>query len=100
MITKAEPKDIEALNILINSAYRGETSKQGWPTEVDLLLGLRTDTAHLRDRLARDNCTLLTYINDAGQVIGCVRLEKQNDQLYLGMLTVAPQLQGKDIGKQ
>ena len=37
MVTIATEKDIPALNILVNSAYRGETSKQGWTTEADLL---------------------------------------------------------------
>jgi hypothetical protein len=37
MIIKATISDIPALNILINSAYRGETSKKGWTTEEHLL---------------------------------------------------------------
>ncbi len=32
--------------------------------------------------------------------MGCVYLEKQGLQLYLGMFSVAPQLQGGGIGKQ
>lgn len=43
MIAYATEKDIPALNILINSAYRGETSKLGWTTEADLLSGIRTE---------------------------------------------------------
>lgn len=31
---------------------------------------------------------------------GCVYLQQQGQQLYLGMLIVAPDLQGKGIGKQ
>ena len=47
-IIKAELNDIKALNVLINSAYRGESSKKGWTTEADLLDGLRTDEEDLK----------------------------------------------------
>jgi hypothetical protein len=42
MIKKATKKDISALNLLVNSAFRGETSKKGWTTEEHLLGGIRT----------------------------------------------------------
>ena len=100
MIGKALLHDIESLNMLINSAYRGETSKKGWTTEADLLDGLRTDTDDLQSLFTRSGCELLKYTNDAGKIIGCVRMEKQDEKLYLGMLTVDPVLQGKGIGKQ
>jgi len=51
MITKAIAEDIYNLNILINSAYRGETSKKGWTTEANLLEGSRTDAAELAEIL-------------------------------------------------
>ena len=35
--------DIPALDKLVNSAYRGDSSKKGWTTEADLLDGSRTD---------------------------------------------------------
>ena len=100
MISKAVPQDVEALNTLINSAYRGETSKKGWTTEADLLDGLRTDTEDLKILFTRPGCQLLKYTNDAGKIIGCVRIEKHTEKLFLGMLTVDPLLQGKGIGKQ
>ena len=34
--------DVDAVVALVESAYRGETSKQGWTTEADLLDGRRT----------------------------------------------------------
>src|SRR5262252_4729020 len=34
------------------------------------------------------------------KIVGCVYLEKQNRELYLGMLSVLPDLQGKNIGKK
>ena len=99
MISKATLQDISQLNLLINSAYRGESSKQGWTTEEHLLGGLRTDETDLAELLIKDNVTILKY-SEADKIIGSVYLEVQNEQLYLGMLTVSPELQGGGVGKK
>jgi len=90
---------VEALNILVNSAYRGETSKQGWTTEADLLDGIRIDAERLQETIQQENSWILIYTNAENKVVACVHLEKHEHKLYLGMLTVAPQLQGKGTGK-
>ncbi len=100
MISLASQHDIPDLVALINSAYRGESSKQGWTTEADLIGGLRTDEVHLLETLTSPGTTFLKYTDESGNIIGCMRLQKQADRLYLGMLTVSPTLQGKGIGKQ
>lgn len=41
--------DIPELVLLINSAYRGESSKQGWTTEADLIDGNRMNSVSLRN---------------------------------------------------
>jgi ribosomal protein S18 acetylase RimI-like enzyme len=99
LITPASQADIPALNDLVNSAYRGDSSRRGWTTEADLLDGIRTDEAGLAAMLANAQATILKYEQD-GQLIGCVYLEKKNDRLYLGMLTVSPDAQAGGIGKQ
>lgn len=99
MISKVTTQDIPALNILINSAYRGESSKKGWTTEEHLLGGIRTDEANLGELLQKENATILKYTEN-NQLIGSVYLEKQADKLYLGMLTVSPELQGGGVGKK
>ncbi len=99
MISKATLQDIPQLNLLINSAYRGESSKKGWTTEEHLLGGLRTDETDLAELLIKDNVTILKY-SKADAIIGSVYLEIQNEQLYLGMLTVSPELQGGGVGKK
>ena len=98
-IQTATESDAPALNTLINSAYRGDSSKKGWTTEADLLGGIRTDEAAIRTMLQTPNVTMLTY-EDAGQLIGCVYLEQKDNDLYLGMLTVSPDVQANGIGKQ
>jgi ribosomal protein S18 acetylase RimI-like enzyme len=99
MIALATETDIPRLNRLINSAYRGESSKKGWTTEADLLGGIRTDDQALRDIIHDPQSFLLKYVLD-GEIVGCVHLRKDDDELYLGMLTVSPDLQAKGIGKQ
>ena len=96
-IRGATTADISPLNILVNSAYRGEGSKQGWTTEADLLDGVRTSEETLTAMLAKPLATiLLAEENDA--LTACVYLEKQGETMYLGMLSVQPSLQGKGIG--
>ena len=99
-ISKAILNDVTALNALINSAYRGESSKKGWTTEADILGGQRTDEEDLKDIISKQDCQILKYTNNVGEIIGCVRLEKHGNKMYLGMLTVSPVLQGGGIGKQ
>jgi ribosomal protein S18 acetylase RimI-like enzyme len=100
-ISIATSEDIPALVQLINSAYRGEASKQGWTTEANLLKGeLRTDEATLNSLLEIQNAALLKHSEEDGTIAGCVYLHKQERGLYLGMLTVSPVLQGAGIGKK
>lgn len=98
-ISPATKRDVPALAGLVNSAYRGESSKKGWTNEADLLGGVRTDEAGLHTMLKNPNATILKYEAD-GQLLGCVYLEKKGPDLYLGMLTVSPETQAKGIGKQ
>jgi len=99
MITKATLQDIPALTILINSAYRGETSKKGWTTEANLLEGKRTNEEELTETLLDPKNTILKF-TDNNTIIGSVLLIEKEHQLYLGMLTVSPELQNSGIGKK
>ena len=98
-ITVATLADAPALNILVNSAYRGETSKQGWTTEANLLDGMRIDEATLTEYLNDPAVTILKYTDEVGEIIGCVYLEQRRPKLYVGMFSVLPLLQGKGIGR-
>ncbi len=90
--------DAPELSALVNSAYRGESSRQGWTTEADLLDGTRTDPAALAELIQTPGITILKYTEDQS-LLACVELKKEREKLYLGMLTVRPHLQGKGIGK-
>lgn len=99
-ITVAGTADAGELERLVNSAYRGNSSKKGWTTEADLLGGQRTNEAGIREMIAEPDAVILKYISEEGSLQGCVYLKKKAGKLYLGMLTVSPELQTKGIGKQ
>ena len=98
MVKLANENDIPALNILVNSAYRGDSSKQGWTTEADLLGGIRTDEDSLKELMQQPGGCILKY-EEENKLLGCVYLKQEDNKLYLGMLTVSPTLQNKGIGK-
>jgi len=98
-ISIANSSDVQELVRLVNSAYRGDSSKKGWTTEADLLDGIRTDEESMGELFTKEGSTVLKCLDDKGALVGCVNLQKQVNKLYLGMLTVSPSLQGGGIGK-
>ncbi|MEO5783550.1 MAG: GNAT family N-acetyltransferase [Ginsengibacter sp.] len=99
-ITKATTEDIPHLEKLINSAYRGEESKKGWTTEADLLVGKRIDADGIEKIMSQPGAVILKCCNDNNEFAGCVYLKKNDNKMYLGMLTVSPTLQAGGIGKK
>jgi N-acetylglutamate synthase-like GNAT family acetyltransferase len=99
-ISAASQHDVKDIVDLVNSAYRGEASKQGWTTEADLLSGIRTDEKAITDIITHIDNTILICRNEQDGLVGCVHLQKQAREMYLGMLTVSPRLQGGGIGKE
>jgi len=97
---KADINDVEELNQLVNAAYRGDTSRKGWTTEADLLDGSRINAQTIAAYINNSGVTILKYVNDKGQLKACVYLEVKTDKIYLGMLTVSPELQAAGIGRQ
>lgn len=98
-ITEASHEDAAEICRLVNSAYRGESSRKGWTTEAELLDGIRVDEDMLYEYLNDSNTSILKCTNDLNEIVGCVYLKKELERLYLGMLTVAPELQAQGIGK-
>lgn len=99
-ISIAGTTDIPAIMELLNSAYRGESSRKGWTTEADLIAGnVRTDEQNLSDVIAIPGSIFLKYSQDMGPLTGCVNLQVQGHRVYLGMFSVNPDLQGAGIGK-
>lgn len=95
---RAEEKHLVDLSTLVNSAYRGDSSRQGWTTEADLLDGQRTDPEMLREMIGGSGQALWLAF-DEGLLIGSVHLQKEGAGCHLGMLTVRPDIQAKGHGK-
>ncbi|MFE1765011.1 GNAT family N-acetyltransferase [Streptomyces angustmyceticus] len=94
----AHDADIPGLVDLIESAYRGDTSRAGWTTEADLLAGQRTDPDGVAAVVRAESGRLLVAERD-GALIACCQLEHRGDHVYFGMFAVRPQLQGGGLGK-
>ncbi len=93
--------DVAAITSLLNSAYRGESSKQGWTTEAHLIAGnVRTDERHLHQVMQLPNSVVVKFTNEQLEITGCVNLQQHGNKIYLGLLSVSPQSQGFGIGKQ
>lgn len=99
-IRDATPADIPALHRLIESAYRGETSRAGWTTEADLLDGQRTDPEDLAEVLADPKQGLLAAWR-GDELLGCILIADRGEGTgYFGMLSVNPALQGGGLGRR
>lgn len=98
-MTTALASDIPQLVILINSAYRGDTSKKGWTTEADLIKGERMNTASLTKMLGSTDIIFRKCVDIDHQIVGCASLEMRKDELYTSLLTVSPEIQANGIGK-
>ena len=90
--------DAEQISQLVNSAYRGDSSKKGWTTEADLLDGQRTDRHSIEKIILEPkNNIQLVIEKETNEILGTVHLKEDDDQitLYFGMLTVKPTLQAR-----
>jgi len=100
-ISRATVQDVKAITALLNSAYRGENSKQGWTTEADLIAGeVRTSSESLQKIIEQPNSVMLKFTDSTKNIVGCVNLQQNDAKIYLGMLSVSPILQNAGIGKQ
>lgn len=100
LISTVTAADINELVLLVNSAYRGDSSKKGWTTEAELLEGVRTDPISLLEQINQPGHTILKATNKDHEIIACVSLEEKGNKFYLGMLTVKPDIQASGIGKK
>lgn len=99
-IRPATRGDIPVLHALIESAYRGDSARQGWTHEADLLGGQRTDPQALAEVVDDpDQRILLAFDGDA--LAGCVQVARAGEgRGYLGMLSVDPARQAGGLGRR
>ena len=102
LLKPAVEADYAAIIDLVNLAFRGTGSSASWNTEAVFIEGQRLDDSLLRaDLAAKPNAHLLIYRdNPDGPLLGTVLLDpKQNGVWYLGLLTVRPDLQNRQLGR-
>ncbi len=98
----ATTADLQAIVALVESAYRGDASKQGWTTEADFLDGQRTDPASVAELVGRSHSRVVLAERD-GVLLCCChveRLEQDGRAVgYFGMFAVDPTQQGSGVGR-
>ena len=99
-IRPAVPADLPALHPVIERAYRGETARQGWTHEADLIEGRRTSLETLTG-LVEDPAQVLLSAWEDGVAIGCVNVANRGSgTAYLGLLCIEPLRQAGGLGRQ
>ena len=94
----AEPGDIPAIVDLVESAYRGESSRAGWTTEADLLDGQRTDAEAVAEIVADAPARLLSPRQTACSSAAASLSGGHPAEAYFGMFSVRPAAQGQGWG--
>jgi GNAT superfamily N-acetyltransferase len=110
-LKKAEASDFAAIVELANLAYRGggqASQTESWCSEAGIVEGVRLTETLLKEDLAiKPHAFLLTCRDDAtGPLLGTVWLEpivnqvsEGNQSWYLGLLTVTPGQQNRQLGR-
>ena len=102
VLTPAEEADYPAVVELANIAYRGTGTVQSWNIETGIVAGQRLNESLLREDLAaKPSAHLLLYRDKPhGPLLGTVWLEPKEDAAwYLGLLTIRPDLQNRQLGR-
>jgi GNAT superfamily N-acetyltransferase len=99
--------DVAAIEEVVQSAYRGEASRDGWTTEADLLDGVRTDRAAVAAAVSGPAGVMLVAVDAPDEtspietVSACCQLERRDgDVAYFGMFAVRPLRQGGGLGRR
>jgi ribosomal protein S18 acetylase RimI-like enzyme len=94
----AKTADAPQIVALVNSAYRGESSRAGWTTEAELLDGVRTHDDEIAGLI--DMPRSLILIGLVGEeIIASMHLQLVSDAAFLGMFAVKPTGQANGVGK-
>ncbi|GAA2333457.1 GNAT family N-acetyltransferase [Dactylosporangium salmoneum] len=94
---EAAPGDVQRLVELVQSAYRGESSRAGWTTEADLLDGQRADGDMVAAAIA-DPAGAVLVAETAGELVACCQIERRTGHAYFGMFAVDPARQAAGLG--
>lgn len=90
---------MQRLRALVETCYRGESARQGWTHEADLLDDERTSDAELQRAVTASDARVLLAMVD-GKLAGTITVKDLgNGRAYLGMLCVDPDLQAAGLGR-
>jgi ribosomal protein S18 acetylase RimI-like enzyme len=100
-LREATASDAASVVDLIESAYRGPSSREGWTTEADLLDGQRTDVEAVLTAIRREDIWTLLAEAESGALAGCCQLERRSAHTaYFGSFAVQPGLQSNGLGRR
>lgn len=108
---KATEADAPVIDALVRSAYRGESSKQGWTTEAHFIEGERIDEAGILAKISEPGGAILIASGPDGQALACCEVLRyagegegegagEGGLAYFGLFAVNPSLQNGGIGKK
>jgi GNAT superfamily N-acetyltransferase len=95
----ATEADIGPLRALVERAYRGDSARQGWTHEADLLDDERTSDAVLARTIADPASQIILALGDDAPVGTVTVSHLGGPRAYLGMLCVDPALQAAGLGR-
>ena len=101
LLHRAVEADYAGIVDLANLAFRGSGANASWNTEAVFIEGQRLNESLLREDLVKPEVHLLTYREDPdGPLLGTVLLEERKEAVwYLGLLTIRPDLQKRQLGR-
>lgn len=103
LLEYAAKSDYPEIIELVNAAYRGtgDDSARSWNQEIGILEGTRTDESLLQEEASAPGAHLLIHRDPEDKsILGTVLLVPgDDDSWYLGMFTVRPALQNRQLGR-
>ena len=102
VLHRALEADYTEIIDLVNLAFRGSGPSASWNIEVGIIEGQRLNESLLREDLATKPAALLLTHRDRvnKKLVGTVWLEPWKDGIWvLGLLTVRPDLQNRQLGR-
>jgi ribosomal protein S18 acetylase RimI-like enzyme len=94
--------DVAQLEPLIRFAYRGGKETVSWTNEHKLVKGPRISEPELREIISSSDKAILVCEEQRDSrriLLGCIQVEHDGDEAYIGMLAVDPDRQSSGIGK-
>jgi ribosomal protein S18 acetylase RimI-like enzyme len=91
--------DVSAIRKLIERGSRGDSARQGWTHEADLLDGERTSEGEIAEIVAAPDKRTLLAERDGALIGSVTATDLGSGTAYLGMLCVDPLLQAAGLGR-